>query len=100
MISKYSAVTGHRVEGGYRNTIPAPSGMSYTYQLPGPLGYYLPRGGNNILDAWSRMMRTEEVFLTDSFPYSPTVPYDLEGLSVLYCIVQYSGHFRYLPERN
>jgi hypothetical protein len=97
-------LTGHRVEGGYRNTIPTPSGIP----IPGPLGYYLPRGGSNILDpgiyeyravflytgidAWSRMMRTEEeilfkqVFLTEFFHYSPIVQYDLEGLSV-YCIV-------------
>ena len=57
------------------------------------------------MDAWSQMMQTEEVlfkqvFLTEFFPYSPTVEYDLEGLSVLYCIVHYSGYYRYLPERN
>ncbi len=58
------------------------------------------------MDAWSRMMRTEEVlfkqvFLTDFSPYSPpTVQYDLESLSVLYCIVQYVRYYRYLPERN
>jgi hypothetical protein len=50
-------------------------------------------------------MQTEEalfkqVFLTEFFPYSPTVQYDLGGLSVLYCIVQYSGYNRYLPKRN
>ena len=43
------------------------------------------------MDAWSRMMRTEEVlfkqvYLTEFFSYSPTVQYDLEGLSVLYCM--------------
>ena len=32
--------------------------------------------------------------------YSPTVQYDLEGLSVLYCIVQHSGFYCYLPEQN
>ena len=46
------------------------------------------------MDAWSRMMQTEEVlfkqvFFTDFFHYSPTVQYDLEGLS----IVQYSGYY-------
>ena len=40
------------------------------------------------MDAWSRMMQTEEVlfkqvFFTDFFHYSPTVQYDLEGLSIV-----------------
>ena len=42
-------VTGHRVEFGYRITIPAPSGKPTDYR--GPLGFYLPSEGGNILNS-------------------------------------------------
>jgi hypothetical protein len=45
-------------------------------------------------DAKSGNLVEASFFLTEFRGYSPTVQYDLEGFSVLYCIVQYSGYYQ------